>query len=98
MPAWKTSLVILAMFGLSWIGIVIGWVSWDQDRAWGRHLLKHSMVQAILLILAVGVAILAAGAILLLQGFSVLLLAIGAGIASGIGTYLLGKAQLRSER
>jgi len=28
MPVWKSLLVILTLFGLSWIGIVIGWLSW----------------------------------------------------------------------
>ena len=91
-------MVILALFGLSWIGIVIGWLSWDQDRYYGGHLLKGDAVLAILLILAVGVMILVAGAIMLLEGFSGLPLATGAGIAAGVITWLLGQAQLRSSR
>ena len=95
MPIWKNLLVILALFGLSWIGIIIGWLSWDQDRYYGNHLLKHRTVVAILFGLATGVMILTAGAIVMLEGVTSVPFAIAAGIAAGITTYLLGQAQLR---
>lgn len=98
MPIWKNLLVILALFGLSWIGIVIGWLSWDQDRYYGNHLLKHRTVLVILLGLAAGVMILTAGAIVMLEGVADLPLAVAAGIAAGIITYLVGQAQLRFSR
>jgi len=98
MPVWRNLLVILALFGLSWIGIVIGWLSWDQDRYYGSHLLKHGAVLATLLVLAAGVMILVTGAIVMLEGAASLPFAIAAGIAAGVVTYLLGQAQLRAPR
>jgi hypothetical protein len=98
MSIWKTLFVILALFGLSWIGIVIGWLSWDQDRYYGNHLLKHRTVVTILLGLATGVMILTAGAIVMLEGVASLPLAVAAGIGAGVITYLVGQAQLRFSR
>jgi hypothetical protein len=98
MPVWKSLLVILALFGLSWVGIVIGWLSWDQDRYYGNRLLSPDAVFPILLALGAGVTILVAGAIVLLQGAASLPLASAAGIIAGVITYLLARTQLRAPR
>lgn len=98
MPIWKDLLVILALFGLSWVGVVIGWLSWDQDRYYGNRLLKHDAIFAILLLLAVGVMIMVTGAIVVLQGRVSLPFAAVAGIVAGVITYLVAQAQLRSSR
>ena len=96
MPVWKVILVLLALFSLSWIGIVIGWLSWDQDRFYGNQVLKPDTVFTVLLGLAAGAAILVTGSIVMLQGVSSLPVAAGLGIAAGVMIYMTARIQFRS--
>jgi hypothetical protein len=94
MMAWRALTPIVIFFGLSFIGIVIGWLSWDQDSYYGKHVLGAGSVSTVLLILAGVVAVLVVASILLMFGAHAFLLAIGAGLTTGVLVFFMARAQL----
>ena len=92
--AWHVLTVIVIFFGLSLIGIVIGWLSWDQDSYYGEHVLAAGSISTVLFALACMVAALIAGGISLMFGAHAFLLAIGVGLATGVLVFFMARAQL----
>jgi len=90
---WHALMVIAIFFGLSFIGIAIGWISWDQDD-YGEHVLAAGSISTVLLLLASMVASLVAASILLMFGAHALLFAIGIGLATGALFFFIARAQL----
>lgn len=92
--AWRVLTAIVIFFGLSFIGIVVGWLSWDQDRRYGKHLLEAASVSTVLLILASVVAVLIAASVFLLFGAHAIFLGIGAGLTTGVLVFVVARTQL----
>ena len=92
--AWHALTPIVIFFGLSLIGIVIGWLSWDQDSYYGEHVLAAGSISTVLFALACLVAVLVAAGILLMFGAHAFPLAIGAGLTTGVLVFFMARAQL----
>jgi hypothetical protein len=91
---WHALTAIVIFFGLSFIGIVIGWLSWDQDGHYGKHVLAAGSISTVLLTLASAVAILVAASIVLMFGAHAFPLAVGAGLGTGVLIFFMARAQV----
>jgi hypothetical protein len=92
---WHALLGIVIFFMLSFIGIVIGWLSWDQDSYYGEHALGAHTVSRVLVTLSAMVASLVAASILLMFGIHAFTPAAVVGLTVGVLVYFISRAQLK---
>lgn len=89
----RTLILPPILLGLSMIGIILGWISWD--RTGGKPSLSLDAVHLIEYLMTFGAIVLATLSVWLFAGSSDPLLAIGCGMGAGLYVYGLARLELR---
>jgi high-affinity Fe2+/Pb2+ permease len=93
MTIGKSFLIILCLFSLSWVGVVLNWVSWDKENARRRSLppdMSSLIVAAVSCVSAVTVGL----SMLLFWGDRDAPLALASGLGAGLLIFAVARVQL----
>lgn len=94
MHNWGLPLLPLIFFGLSMIGIVLGWISWDQSLSGGKPMLDVQAVHLAEYVLMFVTAILVTIGTWAFAGDSNPIFAMACGFGAGFFVYVIARLEL----
>jgi hypothetical protein len=93
MHNWALPLLPVIFFGLSMIGIVLGWISWDQSLSGGKPMLDVQMVHLAEYLLAFITTILVTVAVWA-YGSPSPIFAMSCGLGAGFFVFVIARVEL----